>query len=469
MKIKIPYTPLPYQLQFHKDVSRFRYVVGGRRVGKSMCFLQEAIVHCLSEPNRLVYWIAPTYNAAKEIGFDEFMLIKDILQPAIHSIHNTRLRVVFKNGSTLYFKGSDNPNALRGRGLTLAILDEAAFMKKDVWFKIIRPALSDKQGRAIIGSTPDGFNWFKDIYDDTSGLFSKYRWETKLNPLITEDELLDVQSQISRDEYRQEYCAEFITKAGRVYDEFTKQNIIKPWSPNKDYKIYLGMDFGYAHHTAICFMAVDIATENRVIQFDEIYVNKTQMDEIIKLIRLTLGEHGLQQRDVTMCFTDPAGNADELSSGLSPVDILRNNGFAVTNKGSTINAGISLTRSYIKNSLGIIRYLVTENCDETIRSFNGYQYNSNKDGKVKEEPLKDNIHDHACDCVRYFFVNKFDLAKYVASKPTQNAYTTNVGKKIMKRCIQCRGMFMSTTPKNEPPYMCDSCSKEKDEMNGFNR
>ena len=467
MLIELDYKPMDYQLELHNDDSRFKIIVGGRRVGKSYSLLQEAVKHCISTPNRFAMWIAPTYNAAKEIGFDEFVAkLSQVLAPAIHTVHHTRLKVVFKNGSVLYFKGSDNPDSLRGRGLTLAILDEAAFIKHEVWTKIIRPALSDKNGYAIIGSTPNGFNWFKDVYDNKSDEWSKYMWPTELNPLISEDELLAVQAEISRDEYLQEYCAKFITKAGRVYDEFTEQNVIETWSPNPDrYDIYLGMDFGYAHHTAIGFMAVDRETDDIVIQFEEIYVTKHQMSEIIQLIRTKLGDHRLTQADLHTCFTDPAGNADELSSGLSPVDMLRNAGFNVVNKGSRINAGIALTRSYIKNSLGNIRYYITKNCKETIRSYQGYQYAMTKDGGVKEEALKDNLHDHLCDATRYFFVNKFDHAKYVASTPTQSLYAAKArAQKVMKRCTRCNSVFISSTPKGTPPHVCDACKNNKDNV-----
>jgi len=461
LNIVIPYKPLPYQSIFHKDNSRFKLVVGGRRVGKSKCFLNHAIKHSLTYPNAIIYWVAPTYQEAREVGFDEFISIKEPLLPAIHTIHHSRLKVVFKNGSTMYFKGSDNPDSLRGRGLTLVIGDEAAFIKKEVWSKILRPALSDKKGEAILGSTPNGFNWFKDLYDGGTS-WSKYLWPTALNPLITEDELLAVQAEISMDEYRQEFLAEFITKAGRVYDEFTGSNVIPLWSPDpQEYDIYIGMDFGYAHHTAVVFMAVQRSTMNQVIQFDEIYVKKTQMDDIINIIRLKLNAHNLNQTMIELGYTDPASNADELSSGLSPVDMLRNAGFRIINKGSTINAGIALTRSFIKNTLGVCRFFITENCTETIRSFNGYQYTVKKSGDVKEEPLKDNLHDHLMDAVRYFFVNRFDHAKYVADTPEQSPYTINRLRHIgMKQCNKCMKPFMSHTGPNEPPHVCTQCLKK---------
>ena len=40
--------------------------------------------------------------------------------------------------------------ALRGRSLSGVVLDEAAFMDREVWSEVIRPALADKQGMGII-------------------------------------------------------------------------------------------------------------------------------------------------------------------------------------------------------------------------------------------------------------------------------------------------------------------------------
>lgn len=458
--IVIPYRPYSYQLDFHRDDARFKVIAGGRRVGKTASCIQEAIKHCLEKSNQLVFWVAPNYRLAKEVGFDEFLNYLDVLQPAIAFIHTTQLKVTFTNGSKLYFKGSDDPDTLRGRGLTLVIMDEAAFCKSSAWFQILRPALSDKQGKAVLISTPNGFNWFKNIFDNKD-TWKQYHWPTRMNPLISPEELDDVRSQISEVDYRQEYLAEFVTKAGRVYDEFNGENIIGPISPDPNrYDIYLGLDFGYASRTAVVFMAVDIQTQN-VIQFDELYVTHTQMDDIIGLIQAKLTSYNLSKKDLKYCYTDPAGNADELMAGLSPVDLMRSKGFAVINKASTIIYGIALVRAYIRNALGQIRYRVTRNCTETIRCFNGYQYDSTRDGIIKEEALKDGIHDHLMDAVRYFFINKFDQAKYVASTPGQMAYTNNVNTKVIKRCTKCNRPFTSTTPLNQPPFLCSEHLKEQ--------
>lgn len=454
MLITLRYNPYPYQRAFHIDESRFKIIVGGRRVGKTIMCIQEMVRHCLEQPNRNAFWVAPTFRDAREIGFEEFLLHFDELEPAIASVHSTHLKVTFRNGSTIYFKGSDNPDSLRGRGLTLAIMDEAAFCKDLVWPQIIRPALSDRRGKAVLISTPNGFNWFKDIYDG-GAQWTKYYWPTSFNPLITPDELESVKAEISEIDYKQEYLAEFITKAGRVYPDFNDENVIND-ANLQDCDIYLGLDFGFAGATAVAFFAVDRGTEDRVIQFDELSLTRTQMDDIMDQIVIKLNQHKLGMKDIKFCYTDPAGNADELSSGLSPVDMMRDRGFPVINKGSTISTGLAMVRSFIKNTLGIRRYFVYSHCKQTIECFRAYQYAS-KNGISIEEPLKDGIYDHMMDAIRYFYVNRFDQAKWVAKVPEQSAYTKSGQDRSLKRCNKCRRPFISSTPKDQPPFVCNSC------------
>ena len=310
MQVVIPYKPHQYQIDFHNDKSRFRIVAGGRRVGKTKCCIQEALIHCISTQNALCWWVAPTYKEAKEIGWDELQTFIDIIRPAVKFVHHTQLKITFTNGSEMYFKGGDNPDALRGRGLSMLVGDEAAFLKDNIWGTVLRPALSDRKGRAILISTPNGFNWFSKLFKEDNS-WKAYHWITSMNPLIGEEEMEDVKKEISDVDYRQEYLAEFITRAGRVYSDFNELNILTDHIVPSDEKweIYMGMDFGFANPTAIVFMAYDSLTCNKVVQFDELYVERTQLEDIITMIYDKLVLHGLKVDGVKALYTDPAGNA----------------------------------------------------------------------------------------------------------------------------------------------------------------
>lgn len=468
--IELEYAPYDYQKIIHSDEHRYKLIVGGRRVGKSKMALMELVRHCLETPKANAWWVAPTISMAREIGWEEFKEFKEDLGPAIESVHETLLRVKFKNGSSLSFKGADNERSLRGRGLTYLVIDEAAFIDPDIWTRALRPALSDRQGKAILISTPNGRNWFYEQAAIASGddMWLYDHWPTWKNPLITEDELKQAAQTVSEMDFRQEYLAEFITKEGLVYDNFSEENIIDAGSPSwHDWDIYLGMDFGYANPTAVCFMAVNNVLQ-QVVQFDELYVTRKSIDQIEDLIIEKLNLHKLNRASVKEVLTDPAGNAAELSSGISPVDSLRMGPYRwhVSNKGSEIAPGIALVRSFVKSADGSIKFYVTNNCRETIRSLSGYTYTkaSQKYETIKEEALKDGIHDHMCDAIRYFFVNVFNQNKWITEVPEQYNYGMDLQSKsrvVMKRCQACKRSFPSKTPKHQPPYICRDCNGEQ--------
>jgi hypothetical protein len=76
-------------------------------------------------------------------------------------------------GSTIALRSADNPDALRGVGLDFCALDEFASIDPVTWPEVIRPALADRRGEALILGTPRGFaNCLYELWDqaqDTEG------------------------------------------------------------------------------------------------------------------------------------------------------------------------------------------------------------------------------------------------------------------------------------------------------------
>jgi phage terminase large subunit len=48
------------------------------------------------------------------------------------------------------------------------VLDEYASMAPKAWTEVLRPALSDRRGRALFIGTPKGFNHFYDQFQNAS-------------------------------------------------------------------------------------------------------------------------------------------------------------------------------------------------------------------------------------------------------------------------------------------------------------
>jgi hypothetical protein len=144
------------------------------------------------------------------------------------------------------------------------------------------------------------------------------------------------------------------------------------------------------------------------MQFDELYLTRCDVNRVLSEIDRALARHGMHRRNVQAVFTDVAANTTESTSGISPTSLIRAAGYQVKNQQGEINPGLALVRSFILSAAGTRRFTIAANSVETIRSLRGYSYASGRSDMPKEAPLKDGIHDHLADAVRYFFVNKFD-------------------------------------------------------------
>src|SRR5258706_15659309 len=79
--------------------------------------------------------------------------------------NETDLTIELVSGGTISLRGADNYDSLRGDGLDFLVLDEYASIAPEAWTEVLRPALADKQGRALFIGTPRGHNHFYDLYD----------------------------------------------------------------------------------------------------------------------------------------------------------------------------------------------------------------------------------------------------------------------------------------------------------------
>jgi len=73
-------------------------------------------------------------------------------------------QIILPMGGEVTVRSADDPDSLRGEGLDFVVMDECAFMQENAWIEALRPALSDRQGRAMFISTPKGRNWFWRIW-----------------------------------------------------------------------------------------------------------------------------------------------------------------------------------------------------------------------------------------------------------------------------------------------------------------
>lgn len=255
------------QAAVYKDQTRFRVVVCGRRWGKSFEGQIEAVTTAYQ--GGVVWWIAPTYGQAT--------LLWDELLTVVRKIPGTQVRVAdrlvrFGSDGVLMLKSADHPDTLRGAGLDLAILDECPLMKRDVWVSVIRPALAEKQGRALFLFTPRGMgNWTYELYgwglDPELPDWSSVNLPTSTNPFVPASEIEQMRSEMPDRQFREEVLAEFIADGEGVFRGILQACIAEPQDKRlPGHQYIMSIDWGRTNDfTAISIMDT---TDRREVQLD---------------------------------------------------------------------------------------------------------------------------------------------------------------------------------------------------------
>lgn len=212
---------LKWQQEVFKDKTRFKVIAAGRRCGKSRLSAVTLLIEGINCPEgSSVMYVAPTLGQARTIIWD---LLMELGRPIIKSAHINNLEITLVNGRKILVRGADNPDSLRGVSLTYLVMDEVAFIKAEIWEKVLRAALSDKKGRAMFISTPSGRNHFYDWYQlGQSGEdeeWKSWHFTTADNETIDPKEIEAAKRTLSSFAFNQEYLSSFNNAGSGLFKE----------------------------------------------------------------------------------------------------------------------------------------------------------------------------------------------------------------------------------------------------------
>ena len=239
--MELNWSLLPWQLKVWQDPHRFKVLACGRRTGKSNLAIKLTLAKALEAPEgSAVVYVAPTLGQARQIAWDALL---DQGRDIIKSAHVNQLDITLVTGRKIHIRSAENPDTLRGLKLYFAVLDEAAFIKDDsTWTKIIRPALSDLEGEALFVSSPDGRNWFYDLYNSAQKGEDEdwvaFHFTTKDNPTIAEKEIEAAKKTLSTLVFKQEFEASFAVSGQEIF----KEEWIKTGPEPKHGAYYIAVD-----------------------------------------------------------------------------------------------------------------------------------------------------------------------------------------------------------------------------------
>lgn len=253
IKLFTPYEKQREVINAIQDENIFFIVVcAGRQVGKTLLGMNIAIKWAIDNKNRVIYWVSPTYEQQQKV-------YKNIVNACHHTgaIKSNKsgggTEIIFQSGSRILFRSSAQENSLRGESVDYMILDEGAFIKRDVLNEILLPMLSSKGKKLLVISTPKGKNWVYDWYlkGFSEPRYKSFRFSTYDSPYVNK-ELVDLAKKSTPDKiFRQEYEADFVDGAS-VFNNIDEVMLLDELTmplPNSEY--WAGIDIALVNDSTV--------------------------------------------------------------------------------------------------------------------------------------------------------------------------------------------------------------------------
>lgn len=387
------------------DPHRFRVVVAGRRWGKTQVSKISLIKAAAAKRSQLVWYVAPTYQMARDIMWDDLKL--SLPKAWVRKINDTRMTIYLVNGSRIHLKGADKPDSLRGVGLHFVVIDEAQDIKEETWEEVLMPTLATTNGKAIFIGTPKSYNWLYHRYmlgqrgtkvKDHRGRLVDNEWmswqfPTISSPFIPRKEIEARRRDMDPRSFRQEFEASFETMSGRVYYPFDRNEHVDDCPFNPHLPIYIGMDFNIDPMSCI---VIQEQADGEIWVVDEavLYGSNTQeaSDELSKRYWRYFNQISI--------YPDPAGDNRNNGRGETNLEILREAGFKkiyAKRKHPPVQDRVNAVNRLLRTAEGEIRLRVDRKCRKFIDSLEQTIY---KEGS--REVDKSMGVEHATDAFGYY-------------------------------------------------------------------
>jgi hypothetical protein len=306
----IGYSPHEGQQDIHHSLARHRIAACGRRWGKSTVGGKELVAEAVKTYTQLSklreegkqrrFWIVgPDYSDGDKefrVTWSDFQKLElPMDHPGSYYYPNQgNMHISLWNGLfQVHVKSARNPDSLDGEGLCGVEMVEAAKLKPHIFSKYIRPALADERGWSTMTSTPEGKNWFYEMWqygqDPSKPTWNSWRLPSWTNPVVfpegrNDPEILDMEAEMSPERFNQEIGADFTEFVGQVFKDFDEEIHVKDLDYRPDLPLFGCTDYGFTNPWVWLGIQVDV--------FNNVYV---------------IGEYRVTHRDINDIVSDLKG------------------------------------------------------------------------------------------------------------------------------------------------------------------
>ena len=399
---------------------RYSVVNASRGFGKSYLAATAAII-AVQElmqlpddvPNKNVALIAPTYSQAVDIYYP---LIAWQLGMEDYADKSSKAAGIFWFPGNVQLKlwSYEASQRMRGTGQYFVVADEVTSWKgagmnlKESWESIIQPCVSTRwspktaqklgsnAGRAMIISTPRGYDYFYEMYNrqDSDDSWKSYTYTYEDSPFLDEEEINRVKLTLDPLKFAREYTASFEDSGNNVFYTFNRKEHI-----NKDLPYF---DDAEDVHVAIDFNVGIMASVIFAIRGGQIHIlDEMQGHPDTETLANALKERFKGHRITS--YPDPSGRARKSSAAVGTTDFSLLQGAGILtrahNKAPPIIDSVAAVNKKFKNAAGDVDMYIHPKCVNTIKSLERTQWvESNPDSATIDK--KEGV-EHWTDGLRY--------------------------------------------------------------------
>jgi hypothetical protein len=384
-----------YEDLFVHQACRFSVVNCSRGWGKSymagtaaVTAVFELLELAVNVPNKTVYVIAPTYDQVTDIYYP---LINYDLGMEHYALRSSRDlgRFIFPNNVELRLLSYEAVERMRGKGAYFVVWDEVSSCKKGInpkeaWEGVIQPCIitrwSNKRalsygarapGRALIISTPKGYNYFHEMYNyqEQDKNWKSYHYDYTESPFLDRSEIERIKHNLDPIQFASEYLASFAESGNNVFYCFDRKKHVTSEIPDftppsdgaKGEDVHINIDFNVGIQASSA-----MAVRGKQIHILDEFKGHPDTETLAIAIKTKYAGHRI------FAYPDPSGRARKSSAPVGRTDfsILESHGIRCLahSKAPPIIDSVAAVNKKLMSAAGDVDLYVHPRCTGVIAS-----------------------------------------------------------------------------------------------------
>ena len=391
---------------YQNSNARLNIFEGAVRAGKSVAALLRWIKFCHKGPPGDLILCGRTDKTIKR---NLIIPMQEILGDALH--YSSGKGEVSLWGRIMYVVGANDERAegkIRGSTFAGALIDEATLLPES-FFKMLLSRLSVPGAQLFATTNPDSpYHWLKTGYIDRINDLdlNVFSFEISDNPSLTKEYIDRLSTEYQGLWHKRYIQGEWVLADGAVYDFFNEKVHVIDY-PQSDAKYYIiGIDYGTTNPCAFVMIGVNESSyPNMWMEKEYYYDSKKELKQKSDYEYAQDLERFIAGYNVKKIFIDP-------SAASFKRELMRNGIKGVADAENDVIPGIRFVGQLISEGT----YKICSSCENALREFGTYLWDSKAAMRGEDKPLKQN--DHAMDAQRYALYTEF-FNKNITNRMTE--------------------------------------------------